>query len=97
MTIFQRSRGACTVAALLLSLSVLSGCDLLADDMCSEGEEPVYALDNPTGGTCISNGAMPPDGFATYPEQRVPQKVGDEFDRWPLAKDYPWADEVSKP
>lgn len=62
--------------------------------MCIEGEQPVYAVDNPNGKTCIADGAAPPEGFATYPENRVPKKVGDEYDRWPLADDYPWPDEV---
>ncbi len=86
-----------SVAAVLLSLSALSGCTWLQDDMCSAGEQPLYEIGHPNGGVCIANGEAVPDGFAKYPEKRVPQKVGDKYDRWPLAEDYPWPDEVGKP
>ncbi len=89
-----RGRSVATIAVALLALSALSGCGLFQDDMCFEGEQPLYALDNPNAGLCIADGEKVPDGFATYLENRVPQKVGDEYDRWPLAEDYPWADEI---
>lgn len=94
MTTLDRGRRVATVAAVLLSLSALSGCTLFQDNMCFEGEQPLYVIDNPDGKTCIAIGDAIPDGFAAYPENRVPQKVGDKYDRWPMAKDYPWADEV---
>ena len=87
-------RRAAGIVAVLISSSALSGCISIQDDMCSAGEQPVYAVDNRDGKTCIDDGAAVPEGFATYPEKRVPQKVGDKYDRWPLAEDYPWADEV---
>lgn len=62
--------------------------------MCGEGMYPTYAIDNPTGKTCVKDGMAPPNGFVAYPPNRVPEVVGDEYDRWPLAPDYPWAEEV---
>ncbi|MGV8845890.1 hypothetical protein [Tessaracoccus sp.] len=85
---------ASSIGAALVFLLTLTACDALQDDMCIPGEQPIYAVDNPNGKSCIADDATVPDGFATYPEKRVPQKVGDEYDRWPLAEDYPWPDEV---
>ena len=90
-----RRRRASSVGAALVFLLTLTACDAFQDNMCFPGEQPVYAVDNENGKTCIADGAEVPDGFDTYPEKRVPQKVGDQYDRWPLAADYPWPDEVS--
>jgi hypothetical protein len=92
-TTAHRTGGMLLVAALLTPL--MSGCDLLGQEgQCSAGEFPVYATSNPNGGDCVKNGHKIPPGFAAYPEGRVPKYVGDKYDRWPLAKDYPWKDEV---
>lgn len=55
----------------------------------------MYALDNPYGSHCAQDGFAVSGVWARYPPKRVPDVVGDKYDRWPLAKDYPWADEVS--
>ncbi|MEO5653797.1 MAG: hypothetical protein ABIN79_03430 [Marmoricola sp.] len=81
------------LATCILALGV-SGCQLITEHMCSDGEYPTYALDNPDGAYCEKDGRQPEPGFAAYPEKRVPQVVGDKYDRWPLAEDYPWRDEV---
>jgi len=80
-------------AALLAG--TLTSCSLLGEEhVCSGGEFPVYATSNSTGATCVKDGDPAPDGFAAYPKGRVPEVVGDRYDRWPLAKNYPWRDEV---
>lgn len=95
MKCFSAGRRAAAAVAALLSLAALGGCDLPPDDVCSQGMRPVYAVDNATGKTCVEDRDAAPEGYADYPEQRVPQTVGDKYDRWPLAEDYPWADEVT--
>jgi len=82
------------LAAVLLSLTATAGCLEWEEGMCSEGEVPLYSIEYRSGGQCIAEGGPVPDGMATYPPGRVPQMVGDKYDRWPLGKKYPWADEV---
>ncbi|RMB57772.1 hypothetical protein [Tessaracoccus antarcticus] len=94
MTNSIHGRHPARAVAVMVLFTALSGCTLFQDDMCVEGEQPVYALNHPNGGACIADEAPVPEGFAKYPEKRVPHKVGDQYDRWPLAEDYPWADEV---
>ena len=91
MTRFPRIAAGLAAATLYLSAT---GCRPYDEHVCASGEVPVYAVDNPTGAQCIPRRADPPTGFATYPEGRVPAVVGDRYDRWPLADDYPWRDEV---
>ena len=94
MTTSTRGPGSARAVAVMFALAALSGCTLFQDDMCVAGEQPLYEINHPNGGVCIADDAPVPEGFAKYPAKRVPQKVGDQYDRWPLAKDYPWADEV---
>lgn len=76
----------------------LSSCVVWGPEhVCSEGEFPVYATSNSTGGACVKNGKEPPSGYARYPAGRVPEIVGDKYDRWPLGENYPWPDEVDPP
>lgn len=77
-----------------VALCGAAGCSYGPDNKCSEGEYPVYSLDFESGGACVADGTAPLPGYAAYPAGRAPQVVGDEYDRWPLAPDYPWADEV---
>ena len=78
---------------LLIDAIGMVGCTW-QEGICSEGEYPVYALTNKNGGMCVRNGDPVPNGFAAYPDGRVPKSVNDKYDRWPLAKTYPWRDEV---
>lgn len=89
-----RSRAHLLLAA-VVSVSALTACDVYVERPCAEGEDPVYALDNPTGMHCLPQGRPEPPGWARYPPGRVPQEVGDRYYRsWPLGTDYPWAEEV---
>ncbi|ROR90998.1 hypothetical protein EDD33_1856 [Nocardioides aurantiacus] len=83
--------------SVVIGVPALAGCLFGPERMCSQGQYPVYALDNPTGAYCETNGQPPQPGFASYPPKRVPKVVGDQYDRWPLAQDYPWKDEVRTP
>jgi hypothetical protein len=80
---------------LVVLLVAPTGCLTWEEKMCSEGEVPVYHVDNASGRDCVTEGTEPDDGYALFPPDRVPEEPGDRYDRWPLAKDYPWADEVS--
>ena len=82
--------------AVLLVLVVLpAGCVGWEEKTCSDGDVPVYRVDNASGRACVAEGTEPPDGYVLFPPGRVPQEPNDRYDRWPLAKDYPWAEEVS--
>lgn len=92
----RNARRAIWVGGALLAAAGVPGCGWeWQEGMCSEGEFPVYAVSNSHGGQCITDGEPVPDGLAAYPPGRVPEHVGDEYDRWPLAPDYPWRDEVA--
>lgn len=80
---------------LLVLLLLPTGCLTWEERICSEGEVPVYRVDNATGRDCIAEGTRPAEGYALFPAQRVPEEPNDRYDRWPLATDYPWPDEVS--
>jgi hypothetical protein len=70
----------------LLPLAVLvpllaAGCSL-DERICSSGEYPVKAVGNTTGAACVPDGEQPPAGYVKYPEGKVPERVGDKWDRY---------------
>lgn len=65
----------------MLGLLLLAGC-WGPDAMCSSGEYPVKAVNSTSGGVCVANDEDPPAGFVRYPEGKVPQHVGDEWDTY---------------
>jgi len=65
------------IAAALLA----TGCTI-RDQICSDGEYTVKAVGNKTGATCVSNNERPPTGYVRYPKGKVPQHVGDKWDKY---------------
>ncbi|MEU5282314.1 hypothetical protein AB0G87_38675 [Streptomyces asoensis] len=81
-----RPRGLRFVAAAAASAAavvVLTGCSGFEyrEDVCASGEYPVLSVGG-TGSACVSDGKQPPAGFARYPQGKVPQEVGDEWDTY---------------
>ncbi|MEU8651701.1 hypothetical protein [Streptomyces sp. NPDC048737] len=65
-----------------LAAALLTGCSLQIEEaMCGDGEYPVLAVGS-TGGSCVPNVEEPPAGYARYPEGKVPEHVGDEWDTY---------------
>jgi hypothetical protein len=59
----------------------MSGC-LFDERICGSGHYPVKAVGNTTGRTCVPEGEQPPAGYVRYPEGKVPERVGDEWDEY---------------
>ncbi|MFI7575939.1 SCO0607 family lipoprotein [Micromonospora sp. NPDC049497] len=74
-----------TVAVLTVGgvagIFLAAGC-AFRESICSSGEYPVAAVRSTTGRTCVEDGQAPPAGFVQFPEGKVPQHVGDEWDRY---------------
>lgn len=89
----SRSPTSGVVVSLVGIVSVLAGCSLPRERMCSGGEYPVYALEAPsTGRTCVDDGDEPPSGYAPYPEGRVPEYLDEDYnpanpEEWPPRRD----------
>ncbi|MFE1139119.1 SCO0607 family lipoprotein [Streptomyces rochei] len=66
---------ACAAAA-----AALSGCSM-EEATCGGGEYPVISIGG-TGSACVPNGEEPPEGYTRYPEGKVPEHVGDEWDTY---------------
>jgi hypothetical protein len=60
----------------------LAGGCAFRETMCSSGEYPVAAVRSTTGRACVENGQAQPVGYVRFPEGRVPEHVGDEWDRY---------------
>ncbi|WP_340377528.1 hypothetical protein U5640_22265 [Streptomyces sp. SS7] len=76
----RRGPGVALVTAAAAGL--LTACSLSYEEaQCSDGEYPVLAVNN-SGSQCLKNGEEPPEGFARYPEGKVPQHVGDKWDEY---------------
>lgn len=76
---------------LVLAGSTLSGCNLIEEHMCSDGEYPVWRPDGP-GAACFADGEQPTPGYVAYPPGDVPDLVDDNYQplqRYPELK--PWA------
>jgi hypothetical protein len=52
------------------------------ESICADGEYPVKAVGNTTGRACQANGTQPQPGYVRYPPGKVPQYVGDKWDRY---------------
>ncbi|MGW5673759.1 SCO0607 family lipoprotein [Streptomyces sp. NPDC003860] len=78
-TVAPRAVGAVLAGA--FAVVALTGCSLLEfeEGICSGGAYPVLTV-NGTGSACVSNGEEPPQGYARYPEGKVPKHVDDEWD-----------------
>ncbi|MFD3807800.1 SCO0607 family lipoprotein [Streptomyces sp. NPDC058611] len=68
--------GALFTAAALAA--TLAGCSM-KDAVCRGGEYPVMTVGD-TGSACVTNGKPPPEGYARYPEGKVPKHVDDTWD-----------------
>jgi hypothetical protein len=66
-----------SVAGILLT----GGC-LFREAICRSGEYPVAAVRSATGRTCVPDGQEPPAGYVRFPEGKVPEHVGDEWDQY---------------
>lgn len=60
--------------------AILSGCSM-QDATCGGGEYPVMTIGS-TGSACVPNDEEPPEGYTRYPEGKVPEHVGDEWDAY---------------
>ncbi len=70
-----------TVVTGMLGMLLLGGCSM-QDAMCGSGEYPVKVVNSTSGGACVKNGEEPPSEYVRYPEGKVPQRVGDEWDTY---------------
>jgi hypothetical protein len=57
-----------------------TGCSV-EDASCGSGEYPVLAVGS-TGSACVPNGEEPPKGYTRYPAGKVPEHVGDKWDKY---------------
>lgn len=60
---------------------LLTGCAGLEyrENICGGGQYPVLQV-NGTGSDCASDGEQPGEGYARYPEGKVPEHVDDKWD-----------------
>lgn len=77
----RRPAGVVAAAAVAVSaVALLTGCSLRIEEAsCGGGAYPVLAV-NSSGSDCVPDGEEPADGWARYPEGKVPEKVGDTWD-----------------
>ncbi|MGW4571075.1 SCO0607 family lipoprotein [Streptomyces tendae] len=68
------------VLACAAASAVLTGCSM-EEASCGGGEYPVMTIGD-TGSACVPNGDEPPKGYTRYPEGKVPEHVGDEWDTY---------------
>lgn len=102
------ARVAALALALALATTVLTSCDIqIHEQISATGEEPIWFLDEVTGGDCLADGEQPRAGQARYPRGRVPVWVnppdsyahrspegGDAYAINPNDPAYPWFDQV---
>ncbi|WP_250008239.1 SCO0607 family lipoprotein [Actinoplanes sp. M2I2] len=77
----QRTRMPFLLATVALAAGLTAGCSI-RDAICSSGEYPVAAVDSLTGRACVADGEQPPTGYVRFPEGKVPEHVGDEWDTY---------------
>ncbi|MCA2213326.1 SCO0607 family lipoprotein [Jidongwangia harbinensis] len=71
------------VRLFLMGVLVVASTAACADQrICGSDEYPVKAVGNTTGAACVPEGEEPPAGYVKYPEGKVPERVGDEWDRY---------------
>ncbi|MDR6979810.1 hypothetical protein J2X68_006547 [Streptomyces sp. 3330] len=72
--------GAAVAAA--VAVMTLTGCSFRIEEAsCGGGEYPVLAV-NSSGSDCVPDDEEPAQGWARYPEGKVPEKVGDQWDTY---------------
>ncbi|MGW0876307.1 SCO0607 family lipoprotein [Streptomyces sp. NPDC002740] len=72
--------GAAVAAA--VAVATLTGCSLQIEEAsCGGGEYPVLAV-NSGGSDCVPDDEEPAQGWARYPQGKVPEKVGDKWDTY---------------
>jgi hypothetical protein len=59
----------------------MSGC-LYDERICGSDHYPVKAVGTTTGQDCVPEGEQPPAGYVRYPQGKVPERVGDEWDEY---------------
>ncbi len=79
-TMGGRTVSVLTIAG-LAGILLTGGCGF-REAICSTGEYPVAAVRSTTGRTCVPDGQAPPAGYVPFPEGKVPQHVGDDWDRY---------------
>ncbi|MCX5206408.1 hypothetical protein OG897_33995 [Streptomyces sp. NBC_00237] len=63
----------------MAAVLALGGC--AQDAICGGGEYPVLNVGS-TGRACAPDGEEPPKGYVRFPEGKVPERVGDEWDEY---------------
>lgn len=71
---------AALTAAGVAGIFLAGGC-AFREAICSSDEYPVAAVRN-TGRACEKDGQAPPSGWVRFPEGKVPEHVGDKWDRY---------------
>jgi hypothetical protein len=77
---FRRRLGLLALTT-VTAAALLSGCTI-DERICRSGEYPVKAVGNKTGRDCVPEGEDPPAGYVRYPDGKVPEHVGDEWDEY---------------
>ncbi|MET8154412.1 SCO0607 family lipoprotein [Actinoplanes sp. NPDC049668] len=67
-------------AAALAAALAAAGCSF-NEAICRGGEYPVTAVGT-TGRDCVAEDREPPAGYVRFPEGKVPEHVGDEWDEY---------------
>ncbi|MFE1443801.1 SCO0607 family lipoprotein [Streptomyces sp. NPDC058739] len=77
----RRLLGVTAVLVGAAAVAGLTGCSALEirEEMCMSTEYPVLAV-NSSGSDCVPKGEEPGEGYARYPEGKVPEVVGDKWD-----------------
>ncbi|WAZ23340.1 hypothetical protein STRCI_004677 [Streptomyces cinnabarinus] len=75
---FQTLAAALVAAAAAVALTGCSGWEY-TENICNSGEYPVLQV-NGTGSACTPDDEEPADGYARYPEGKVPEQVDDKWD-----------------
>lgn len=78
---FLPGRIALTVIAGVAAAFLVAGC-VGPDAICGSSEYPVKAVGNTSGRACVANGEQPPAGYVRYPAGKVPEHIGDKWDKY---------------
>ncbi|MEU2447341.1 hypothetical protein ABZ588_28035 [Streptomyces althioticus] len=76
-----RARIAAAALAGAAAVVAVTGCAGFEyrEDICGADEYPALSVGG-TGAICVSSKEAPPEGFARYPQGKVPQQVDDKWD-----------------
>jgi hypothetical protein len=69
-----------TVAS-VAGIFLAGGC-AFREAICSSGEYPVAAVRTTTGRACVEDGQAPPAGYVRFPKGKIPEHIGDKWDRY---------------